>query len=68
MALRIGRNIGHVNTATGRNKREVGQIAKRDRRADDGGSFTVAAPRRQNGRIVESRARFRRRQRTGIDL
>lgn len=68
MPLRIGKNIGHVNTATGRNKREVGQMAKRDRRAENGGQFTVAAPRRLNGRIVESLARFRRRQRTGVDL
>ena len=61
----IGRNRGHINTATGRNKREMGGILKRDRRAAGGGSFTVCAPRRQNGRIVESRAAFRRRQKTG---
>jgi hypothetical protein len=59
---------GHIDPSTGRNKREVGQIAKRQQRAEDGGEFTVCAPRRQNGRIVESRARFRRRQRTGVDL
>lgn len=56
----------HIDPSTGRNKREVGQLAKRSRRAEAGGSFTVAAPRRQNGRIVESRAAFRRRQRTGF--
>lgn len=67
MGLKIGKNKGHINTATGRNKREVGQMAKRDKRRDDGGDFTVCAPRRQNGRITESRAAFRRRQRTGVD-
>ncbi len=62
------RKHSHIDSSTGRNKREMGQMAKRSRRAEGGGSFTVAAPRRQNGRIVESRARFRRRQRTGVDL
>lgn len=58
----------HIDPATGRNKRETGQLAKRQQRAASGGSFTVSAPRRQNGQIVESRARWRRRQRTGVDL
>ena len=57
--------MGHIDPATGRNKRETGQLAKRQRRWRTGGSFTVSAPRRQNGRIVESRAAWRRRQRTG---
>ena len=62
------RKSSHIDSSTGRNKREVGQLAKRQQRAEDGGEFTVAAPRRRDGRIVESRARFRRRQRTGVDL
>lgn len=58
----------HIDPATGRNKREAGQLAERQQRAEDGGLFTVAAPHRQNGRIAESRALFRRRQRTGADV
>jgi hypothetical protein len=54
-----------IDPATGRNKRETGQLAKRQQRAASGGSYTVSAPRRRNGRIAESRAAWRRRQRTG---
>ncbi len=66
--MRLFSKSGHIDPSTGRNKREVGQLAKRQQRAEDGGEFTVCAPRRQNGRIAESRAGFRRRQRTGVDL
>ena len=55
----IGKNRGHINTATGRNKREMGGILKKRGTGDQGGGI-----RRQNGKPAERRVDWRRRQAT----
>lgn len=50
----IGKNRGRINTATGRNKREMGGILKKG----DGGI------KRWNGKPAERRVDWRRRQAT----
>ncbi len=58
-----GKNKGHINTATGRNKREMGGILKGSRNyAETGWRGGI---RRRNGRPAESRAAWRRRIKTG---
>lgn len=58
----IGKNKGHVNTATGRNKREVGGMLRNERnRAKNGRSGAI---KRWDGKPAESRAGWRRRNKT----
>ena len=65
----MSKRNGHIDPATGRNKREVGKLIKRWGRDDEIRSSGLAPAeggglRRQNGRPAESRAEWRRREAT----
>jgi hypothetical protein len=52
--------MGHIDPATGRNKRERGKLQKRVNQGSKGGGIRMSA-----GKPAESRAAWRRRQKTG---